>query len=333
MIYIRVDMNETIATGHMMRCLSIADAARRMGYGATFILADRMAVELLDERGYRSIVLNTQWDQMDAEIDAILRVIEEKKIHRLLVDSYQVTEKYLSALKAVTEVVYIDDMNSFVYPVDKLICYANYANRMDYTAGYGNTELFLGTDYAPLRHEFADIGSKYIKPSVENVAVLSGGTDHYGIIEKILDAICGENDKEINVICGRYYQEYSMLVKKYQGYGNVRIHRSVDNIVDYMVKADVAISAGGVTLYELCACGTPAISYSFADNQFKNVRKFDEDGIIDYAGDVRSDDVVGRIQVLLQQYRKAKVRRMKSIQMRKMVDGKGAGRIVELLVR
>ena len=58
-----------------------------------------------------------------------------------------------------------------------------------------------------------------------------------------------------------------------------------------MKKVDVAISAGGTTLYELCACGTPTISYSFADNQLNNVKQFDEDGIIPYAGDVRYEDI------------------------------------------
>ncbi len=41
MLYIRTDMNPSIATGHMMRCLSIADAAASLGEDVTFILADR----------------------------------------------------------------------------------------------------------------------------------------------------------------------------------------------------------------------------------------------------------------------------------------------------
>ena len=51
-IYIRVDMNEIIATGHVMRCLSVADAAREMGKETVFITADEKPVELLKGRGY-----------------------------------------------------------------------------------------------------------------------------------------------------------------------------------------------------------------------------------------------------------------------------------------
>ena len=65
MVYIRVDMNEQIATGHMMRCLSIADALRDLGEQVTFILADEQAINLLKQRGYDAIVLHTQWNDMD----------------------------------------------------------------------------------------------------------------------------------------------------------------------------------------------------------------------------------------------------------------------------
>ena len=51
MLYIRTDMNETIATGHMMRCLSIADAAKKQGQETVFLVADAQAQELLKKRG------------------------------------------------------------------------------------------------------------------------------------------------------------------------------------------------------------------------------------------------------------------------------------------
>ena len=60
MLYIRVDMNDKIATGHMMRCLAVADAARMKGEDTTFILADWQAVELLRQRGYEFVVLHSQ---------------------------------------------------------------------------------------------------------------------------------------------------------------------------------------------------------------------------------------------------------------------------------
>ena len=98
MLYIRADMNEIMATGHIMRCLAIADAARELGRDTTFILADEQAVLLVRKRGYHSIVLDTGWDKMDMELPILQKVITEYGIQSLLVDSYMVTSNYLQIL-------------------------------------------------------------------------------------------------------------------------------------------------------------------------------------------------------------------------------------------
>ena len=101
----------------------------------------------------------------------------------------------------------------------------------------------------------------------------------------------------------------------------------------FMQEADLAVSAGGTTLYELCAVGTPAISYSFADNQLGNVEKFEEDGMISYAGDLRRDPVAEHVAAYLDYFgQNQKVRRERSLKMQELVDGKGALRIAKALM-
>ena len=91
MLYIRADMNRIIATGHVMRCLAIADAAEILGRKTTFILADDQAEELIKQRGHKTIILHTEWNNMDIELEQLKNIIMTYKIHALLVDSYQVT--------------------------------------------------------------------------------------------------------------------------------------------------------------------------------------------------------------------------------------------------
>ena len=143
MLYIRTDMNAVIATGHVMRCLSIADAAKSQGEETTFILADEQAVEVIKQRGHRTIVLHTQWDDMDAELPKLVDVLKEEKVNRILIDSYQVTVTYLEALSSQVKTIYIDDRNAFVYPVDGLVCYANYWKKYAYPSCYKNTKLYM----------------------------------------------------------------------------------------------------------------------------------------------------------------------------------------------
>ena len=92
-IYIRADMNEIIATGHVMRCLSIADAAKEQGKETIFIVADEKPIEMLKKRGYEAIVLHTLWNTMEEEIDVLIPLIQLHNIQKLLIDSYQVTKQ------------------------------------------------------------------------------------------------------------------------------------------------------------------------------------------------------------------------------------------------
>lgn len=334
MLYIRTDMNDSIATGHVMRCLAIADALRERGEDTTFILADGQAVSMLRGRGYQSFVLHTHWDDMESELRILEKLIAEDKIRQILIDSYQVTEQYLRRLQMLVKTIYIDDLASFVYPVDILICYAVYFERFKHREKYKKTELYLGPSYTPLRKEFCNPEKKRIKRQVENLLLLSGGTDHYHVLDRILERIEPVKYQEIDVICGIYDDQYNLLCEKYSGYKNVRIHKSVKDIENYMKYADLVVTAGGTTLYELCALGTPAISYSIADNQLENVRKFQENKTIDCAGDIRFDAVIDNVIDLLGVYHSdTALRREKSLRMQKLVDSEGAGRIADILLK
>lgn len=330
MLYIRVDMNDTIATGHVMRCLAIAEAARQQKEDTTFFLADEQAVDILKKWGYSYIVLNTDWNDMESELSIIERIIVEKKIECLLIDSYQVTSFYLKKLSEMTRTIYLDDKNSFSYPVDAIICYASYWKKFQYNEKYPDKKLLLGPKYAPLRREFSNCGKKKIKDKVENLLLLSGGTDNYDILDRLLEKIEKEKYKQIIVVCGTYYQKYECIYRKYRDYQNIEIYKAVNNMKYFMNKADMIITAGGTTLYEICAVGTPAISYSIADNQLDNVKQFYENGIIDYAGDVRKENIISNIVNYLELYHMNKDLREKRAQkMQRLIDGKGSQRIYD----
>lgn len=327
-------MNQVIATGHVMRDLSIAHAASQLGERVIFILADSQAVSYIADKGYESIVLDTKWNDLEAELPVMEKVIKENGITSLLVDSYQVTETYLRELSAMTKVIYLDDLNAFHYEADAIICYANYWEKFQYPQRYQNVKLYLGTEYMPLRKVFSDIGDKKIKDKVEALLLMSGGNDEKHILSGILEAVSITDFKNITVICGKYYAGYERLVDKYKDYENICIYQAVTDIEKYMQKADFAVSAGGTTLYELCACGTPTISFSLADNQLDNVKKFAEDAIIDYAGDVRYDAVIENVADLISKYKDNKtLRQERSAKMQKVVDGKGAKRIAEAWIK
>ena len=99
-----------------------------------------------------------------------------------------------------------------------------------------------------------------------------------------------------------------------------------------MTECDVAITAGGSTMYELCACSIPMITYSVADNQLAGVKGFAQLGIAKYCGDIRTDDV----QIWSNLYEALKVfqlnfeyRKEVALRMKELVDGQGTRRIAD----
>ena len=324
-------MNADISTGHVMRCLSVADAALSMGAKTSFICADDQPKDLIEGRGYECIVLGTDWKDLESEIPALENVISSRKIKRLLIDHYGVSEKYLKAVNGLTEVYYLDDLNAFDYPVSAVIDYAVYGEDF-YPERDPSKKYFLGCKYAPLRKAFEDPHPKKINEKIDNILIMTGGSDPYGIAEGVLGALKLDEYGCVNVICGRFSGKREKLEELFGSRRGVHIYPFVENVWELYDKADVVISAGGSALYELASMGVPVITYSFADNQIPNVSAFDAKGLMPCAGDARKDDIYAGIIRALDELSSAGKRKEISARLTELVDGKGAARLAQVLL-
>jgi len=322
-------MNAVIATGHVMRCLSIAEAVRERGEEVTFILSDDSGVPFISGRGFETMVLHTDWRNLEDGADRVFQTINGADV--LLVDSYSESFGLMEKVRKKAYVLYMDDLNEKVHPADGLICYAPYFVKFPYDAEYPDVDLLLGMSYAPLRPEFADCRKKNIASGLCNILILSGGSDVCEAVPQILKFLSDGCYQGIYAICGVYSAYYDRLCVEYENFEAIHILKNVSELKRYMEEADLAVTAGGSTLFELCAVGTPAISYSFADNQLLNVQAFAEQDIIPYAGDFRYDDVIGHLGAELEKIKDYKTRRLISEKMQKAADGKGAGRIADFI--
>ena len=340
MQYIRVDANEHIGIGHLMRMLSVAEALRTHNEAVTFITADDNSAELIKKHGFANICMNTQWNELESEIDVIERIIKTNQISVLIIDTYYVTPKYLLRIGKLVKMVYFDDIDKFMYPVDLLINYNIYAQDMDYEGRYGNaglkTKFALGCGYAPLRAEFC--GSSRRTYTSGRILVSSGGTDNYNLAGRFLEAVSKQNwfdSYAFDVIIGNFNVHAAQLAQQWGDAENISLLQNIDDVAYYMRNCDMAISAAGVTMYELCACGTPAVIYTLADNQIRAAEKFAEKHLAKYAGDIRDNtelkisNIVKNVEALL--YNKETLVTVGE-NMRQIVDGKGCERIARLIL-
>ncbi len=341
MYYIRVDANDNIGIGHMMRCLSIAKALRGHRVESTFFVADRTSAAMAAEAGFGYVILNTDYDRLDLEADRLVQRMQEKGADNLLVDSYYVTAEYLRKIRQIANVTYIDDIDRFIYPCDTLINYNIYADQLRYPERYKeaglNTRFALGTSYMPLRDEYKDL--KKVPHEGFRILVTTGATDQYNVIGHVLDAFrrTGIDRKaQILAIVGRYNHNRAQLEEQFGGNSAVKLIGPQESLSPLIAQCDAAMTAGGTTVYELCAGGIPAVMLTIADNQMRAAKTFSAKGIIPYAGDVRTD-MDGTTQRIAQQIRtymdQPDTAAAYSSKERTVVDGQGAERIAQLLLK
>lgn len=336
MIGFRVDANEKIATGHMMRCIAIATECRRRGQECLFILAEDKETQRLKERGFAYHILNTKWDDMETERDKMKQLLQEKKMDWLIVDSYQATASYLMLLNQLVPVLYIDDMAEENYFVSALLHYSQWPEDRSYQEMYSSQgiKLLAGMQYAPLREEFLQEVKEETRE--ESILITTGGTDTYNVTEKVLKSLA-ENEEfknyKVHVIVGSLNQNKEDLRQIEEKDARIRLHENVKNMGEFMRKCKYAVSAGGTTLYELCACKIPTVCFSFADNQEGFTTEMGSHCIMIYAGDARRNEKIGEkiVEGLLSFLNNPEKEKIYRENMGQLVDGMGTQRIADFL--
>lgn len=357
MLVFRADGNQKIGSGHIMRCISIADEAILHGQECLFITAGDEFNNTIIAHGHKNKILNTEYNHMEQEASQLFSILEEAEksdgLEAVLVDSYQVTVQYLNKLLELcrakgAKLVYIDDILSFAYPCDFLVNYNIYGPDCDYASLYQGAKspaLLLGTSYAPLRAEFQHLPARIVREKGRVIFISTGGADFEHVSIQILREILsrGEafHDYDFHFIIGAMNedaQEMQNLAKQYAGSGknHIVLHSNISNMQQLMGEADVAISAAGSTLYELCATNTPTVTYVLADNQIPGAEGFSRHGALKNIGDVRklgvralSGLLVDSAVELCNDY---KSRKLIALKMSAVVDGLGAKRIVEAIL-
>ncbi len=349
MYMIRADGNAKIGAGHLMRCLTIAEAlAERLGnrQDVCFVCADEQSGEVVREAGFRVWVLGTDYREMESELPCWtkrFRPYEDPgeagvavERHRILVDSYYVTDVYLEGLRRYGKVFLMDDMQEHAYPVDAVINYNAFADGAVYQTIYDalpagtETECFVGSEYVPIRGQF--LNRKYrIEDNVKNVLITTGGGDVDNIAGKLLEAIYCEG-VVFHVVTGRYNPHLETLQEWAKACQSVRIYHDVKDMAGLMQKCDMAVTAGGTTIYELAAIGIPFLCFSYARNQEALTEYIGEKKIAGYLGAYHRNqqEVLENLRRLFVEYcERRDLREACCEKEREMIDGKGAARLAE----
>lgn len=348
-IIFRADANHNIGMGHVMRCLSIADSYKHYGHNVKFIIAEHKVENLIKERGFEVIVLFSDYTKLDEELKTLPQIIN---IDVLFIDSYYVTPYYLSEIKTKFNctIVYIDDLHSFPYPVDVLINYNIYGLDINYKQIYSDSgtkcpQLLLGPSFAPLRQAFRRTPTQKQKKLVKNILISTGGADELHLALTFAKTITKYKPQKYkyHILLGSLNQDKEDIKAIAAKSETIVLHENVRDMNTLLHSMDIAISAAGSTLYEICACGVPLITYILADNQIPGATSFEKIGLAINVGDVRdkcsakkdlsntlkADTITSFLNAIEKLSNDYEQRVAVGMRMQKMIDGFGAERIVD----
>ena len=285
---IRADGNNQIGIGHVMRCLTIAEALRGKGEEVIFLTADTSCAELIRERGFLHRSLDTDFADMESELVRLCAIMDELHINRLLIDSYYVTKEYLENIRKYAYTIYLDDVDSFPYPVDLLINYNVFAKATDYPYGVEYvpnginrtcyeketlTNILAGPRYAPVRSEFTAHPME-VRKKVANILISSGGSDAFNLSAKIANVLLDSTDAVLHVVCGPFNLHKDKLYVLADSQKRIVLHENVKDMWNLMQNCDMAVSAAGSTMCELSAASVPSVTFSFVENQRRIAETF-----------------------------------------------------------
>lgn len=340
MLIIRADGNTTIGLGHVMRCLSIADAVKKHGNQVLFVTACEECKDLIVRRGHEVQVLDTDYTNMVSELSLLRELCEQlDQPITFLVDSYQVSEEYYQQLGQLGKVACMEDMGT-PYQVDMLINYNIYGE--DYESAYRTSakEFLLGARYVPLREEFQTDMAYDIRESVQDVLITTGGSDPFFASKAFVDVflqneVLASKGIRYHIVSGPLNRFVDELKEHYKDCENVLIHENVKSMKALMTQCDVVLTATGSTIYEVSALGIPMMCFYFAENQRRGAEAVQRILGVGNAGDFSKEplEVAGRAVEMLEELVLNKELRKKRYQDEKaLVDGQGAYRIAKALV-
>ena len=357
-IVFRVDASVEMGSGHVMRCLTLADELKARGHECRFISRQQLGdlIELIGEKGYRVCALqecddtdhddlpHSHWlkggQQRDfSDSEALLKSLLPDW---LIVDHYGIDANWEQQARAYAKhILVIDDLADRQHDCDVLL---------DQNLGQTDeqyrrltpvgTTLLTGTQYAMLRPEFAryraqSLSARHNNTQIDHILVAMGGVDKDNVTAKVLSALektALRDEARITVVLGKQAPWLSHVKRQVaQSRMKTEVLTGVNNMAELMSQADLAIGAAGSTSWERCCLGLPSILCVTAQNQRVVSEALHE---ADAAIIIDDKDVEKAVMHHINRMSDdEELLRKLSIQCSRLVDGRGASRVMDILER
>jgi len=299
-IAFRADASIQIGIGHVMRCLTLAEALRSQGHECTFICRNHPGnlAELIEERGFQVLMLNlevparegtdskgdsavahAEWLGASWQTDAeqTLSALAGINADWLVVDHYAVDARWESRVSTrVKDVMVIDDIADRPHECNVLLDQNLGRKAQDYDRLVPETcTRLIGPSYALLRPEFAELRERSLDrrhmPELKRILITLGGVDRDNVTGRVLGTLAQSTlppETELDVVMGASAPALEAVRQQAERLPfQASVSVNVRDMAERMCMADLCIGAAGSTSWERCCLGLPSIMVVLAENQ------------------------------------------------------------------
>ena len=352
-IVFRTDASFTIGTGHVMRCLTQANALVEGGADVSFISREHEGhlCDLIEERGFavhrlpapaegftieatpaHAAWLGAKWQEDADQTGAVIKTLGVKP-DWLVVDHYALDSRWERALRPlVGRIFVIDDLADRTHDCDLLLdqnlfedMQTRYATKVP-----EDCRLLLGPEYALLQPIYAELHDR-IPPRegpIKRILISFGGADRDNLTGRVLAAFLSLNrpDIDVDVVISDSSPYAPGIRDQVAGHANIHLHSNLPTLAPLMAKVDLAIGAAGTTSWERLCLGLPALVVTLAENQRPIADGLQRLGLVRWLG--HKDGVSEQsIRLALVELFEEGIDEGWSLRCHSAVDGKGVNRV------
>jgi UDP-2,4-diacetamido-2,4,6-trideoxy-beta-L-altropyranose hydrolase len=272
-IVFRADASILIGTGHVMRCLTLADVLKSQGAECHFICCRDVghAIDFIRLRGHTAHGLS-DLDGCVAGIDVAQDAAQTRAIVNglrpewLIVDHYQLGQEWECQIRSAVKRLFVIDDIGRAHSCDVLLDqnFRNPTHQRYRSSLVEGTQLLLGSEFALLRPEFATFRAQALQRRdgmLTRLLVSMGGTDPSNETCKALAGVrhAWEPAWAVDVVVGASNPHLASVAAACDRLPNASLHIQAANMAELMATADCAITAGGSTTWERCCLGLPGL--------------------------------------------------------------------------
>jgi UDP-2,4-diacetamido-2,4,6-trideoxy-beta-L-altropyranose hydrolase len=337
-LVIRADASMQMGTGHLLRCLALAQAWKDVGGVVTFITAcqNERLLARFHEEAFELHVIPVSYPEPD-DWKRTRVVLEDSASAWVVLDGYHFDETYQrNIVETGCRLLVIDDRVRMQHYHADIILNQNIGAEQLHYHPRPYTDLLLGSQYVVLRREFTAWKEwlRDIPDLARKVLVTLGGSDPMNYTPGVIEALeeTGLPGLEIKAVIGAG-NPHAELIKEVAENSRLEVELIHDtrNMPELMAWADVAISGFGGTCWELAYMGLPALVVSQQSAQQENMRRLQESGIAFHL-DLEHDGVSSAASPLLYDVLTSKLTRTAMSRVgRTIIDGHGTKRVMDAL--